>query len=67
MSQPKYPAVIANLSGRDGNAFNLLGIVSRAMRDCQVPDQEIAAFKTEAMSGDYNNLLRTCVAWVDVR
>ena len=29
-----------------------------------VPDEDVEAFKEEAISGDYDHLLRTCMEWV---
>ncbi len=36
------------------------------MRRAGVPPTEIEAFRVEAMSGDYDNLLATAMKWVDV-
>jgi hypothetical protein len=63
---PKYPHVVVRLLGTDGNAFNLLGRVQRAMADAGVTADEIRAFTREATAGDYDHLLRTCCAWVEV-
>jgi hypothetical protein len=62
----RCPNVTVKLIGTDGNAFAILGRVQAAMRKAGVPDDEIKAFQTEATSGDYNNLLRTCMRWVEV-
>ena len=64
MSDVKYPKIRVRLSGRDGNAFAIMGLVSRALRENKVPKAEIDAFITECTSGDYDHLLRTCMAWV---
>jgi hypothetical protein len=64
MSSPKYPEVVVQLTGEDGNAFFILGRVSKAMRRAKVPDSEIKEFVTEAQSGNYDNLLQTCMRWV---
>jgi hypothetical protein len=66
MSQPRYPDVTVKLAGRDGNAFAVLGAVSRALRKAGVPAAEVDAFRKEATSGDYEHLLRTCMKWVNV-
>ena len=66
MSEVKYPNIKVKLVGRDGNAFAILGNVISALRKAKVPAEEVKAFQTEAMSGDYNNLLCTCMKWVDV-
>jgi len=63
---PKYPQIEVQLSGEDGNAFFVLGKVQKAMRQADVPPAEIKAFMDEAMSGDYDHLLQTCVKYVEV-
>jgi hypothetical protein len=65
-TQPRFPEIEVQLSGMDGNAFAVLGAMTRALRASGVPDEEIAAFRAEAMSGDYDNLLETCMQWVEV-
>ena len=62
---PKYPNITVELSEVNGNAFSIIGAVLREMRG-KVAVEEIDKFQTEAMSGDYDNLLRTCMKWVDV-
>jgi len=52
--------------GEDGNVFNLMGIVSRALREHGVEKAEIEQFRKECMSGDYDNALRTMMDWVRV-
>ena len=54
------------LTGSDGNPFQVLGKVIQAMRRAKVSQEEIDQFKQEAMSGDYDHLLRTCIKWVEV-
>ena len=63
---PKYPDVVVPLVGGDGNAFAIIGAVTNALRRADVPTDEIESFKTEAMSGDYDNVLQTAMAWVTV-
>lgn len=62
----KYPNVKVQLVGGDGNAFAVMGAVTKAMRRAGLPPAEIEAFRTEAMSGDYDHLLGTAMKWVDV-
>jgi len=52
--------------GQDGNAFAILGRVRSALKREGVSAEEIGRFCEEAMSGDYDHLLRTVMAWVDV-
>ena len=63
----KYPKVKVQLTGRDGNAFAIMGAVKDGLRKAGVSKEEQDKFMEEAMSGDYNNLLMTCMRWVDVR
>ena len=70
----KYPNCTVSLAGVDGNAFAVMGAVTaelkRHLRDkgMEPPEirKEIEAFRNEAMSGDYQNLLNVCTEWVDV-
>jgi hypothetical protein len=61
---PKYPHVHVKLIGEDGNAFSIIGRVTRAMRKAKVPEAGIKAYKEEAMAGDYDHLLATTVQYV---
>jgi hypothetical protein len=36
------------------------------MKKAKLQQSEIDEFNKEAMSGDYDNLLRTCMKWFDV-
>ena len=64
----KYPDIIVQLelAGEGGNAFVILGKIMGAMRKAKVSKKEIDVFQKEAMSGDYDNLLATCMKWVNV-
>ena len=65
MTTTKYPDINIPLVGEDGNAFSILGRVSRAMRQNDLAG-EWEAFHAEATSGDYDNLLRTVMTWFSV-
>ena len=62
--EPKYPHVHVPLAGRDGNAYSILGRVGSALKRAKVSQEEVNKFYDEARAGDYDNLLRTVVAWV---
>lgn len=66
LPRTKYPKIKVNLSGVNGNAHAILGVVNKAMRDANVPSVERAMFQSEALARDYNHLLQTVVAWVTV-
>lgn len=63
---PKYPEITVQLIGKDGNAFNILGICLRAMRQAGLSQEERDAFYAEATSGNYDHLLATCMKWFEV-
>jgi len=64
---PKYPDIEVQLSGEDGNSMMIVGRVRRAMRINGVPNKEIDAFTEDAMSGNYDHVLQTCMKWVTTR
>ena len=64
---PKYPDVKVTLIGKDGNAFSILGRVTKAMRQAGISQDERAAFQKEATSGNYDHLLQTITKWVEVK
>ncbi len=53
------------LTVQDGNAFNLLGLVRKAILKSNQPDLA-DAFMSEATSGDYDHLMQTCMRYVEV-
>jgi hypothetical protein len=62
---PKYNVAV-QLSGNDGNAFAIIAQVNRALRDAGATPEEIKQYQQESMSGDYDNLLRVAMEWVEV-
>jgi hypothetical protein len=60
----KFPHVHVKLSGEDGNAFAILGRVTRAMRQAGISPAEIKAFQTAATSGNYDHLLQMVMRYV---
>lgn len=65
-SQPYFPEVAVQLTGSDGNAFAIMGAVGKALRKFGCDQLVVRDFQQEAMAGDYNQLLMTCMRWVDV-
>ena len=63
----RYPGLTVHLTGCDGNAFSLMAAVTDALDWYGVDQAEIAEFRTEATAGDDAVMVRTCMAWVDVR
>jgi ribosomal protein S9 len=62
----KYETVTVKLTGTDGNAFAIMGAVSKALRKAGASADEVEQYMNESMSGDYDNLLRTAMKWVNV-
>lgn len=66
MNTVKHPEVTVKLIGQNSNAFMVMGLVQQAMKRAKVPREEIDQYIEESTSGDYNNLLRTAMRWVNV-
>ena len=58
--EPKYTLV-----GCDGNAFAVMGYVANAMKKEGKSQSEIRAYRTDAMSSDYDNLLAVSMEVLD--
>lgn len=67
LDTPKFPDAIVQLTGQDGNAGNILAQVNIGLRRAGASRAEINEFREEALSGDYNHLLRTALKWVTVQ
>ena len=63
---PKFPDVTIKLSENDGNAFLIIGRVVRALKYGGATKEQCDEFTKEATSGDYENVLKTCMKWVNV-
>lgn len=64
--EPKYPEVKVKLVGEDGNAYAIMGRVSRAMHQAKLTNAQIEEFTDKATSGNYDNLLITVMEFVSV-
>lgn len=64
--KPKYPHIKVQLTGYDGNSFFILNRMIYSLKRKGISQEEVDQFVKEATSGDYHNLLRTCMEWVDV-
>ena len=62
----KYANATVKLAGEDGNAFAIMARVSEALRKEGAKPEEVEEYLAESMSGDYNNLLRVAMKWVNV-
>jgi len=62
---PKYQIEV-QLSGNDGNAFAIMGAVKKALKSAGASAEEVEQYLAESMAGDYDNLLRVAMDWVEV-
>jgi hypothetical protein len=66
-SDVKYPDVSVQLTGKDGNAFSIIGEVNRALRRAGYVEA-LEPFMAEATAaGSYDEFLRVVMKTVDVR
>lgn len=61
---PKYDISVSPV---DGNAFSIMGAVSSAIRSAGATQEEVEQYLADSTSGDYNNLLRVAMEWVDIQ
>ena len=61
----KKPKV--KLTGIDGNVFNIIGTVARALRNAGQPDAAAEFSKQAFASQSYDAVLQLCFKYVDVR
>lgn len=62
---PKYNIEV-QLTEEDGNAYSIMGKVSRALKSAGATKEEQDQYMNESMSGDYDHLLRVATQWVEV-
>ena len=61
----KFPNITVKLTGKDGNAFAILGAVSGALKRAG-EYQAAKDFMYEATSGSHDHLLQTAMKYVNV-
>jgi hypothetical protein len=59
-----HPEILVRLTGTDGNAFAVLAAVAKALTRAGVVYEEVAEFRAEAMTCDYDNVIQTAMRWV---
>ena len=64
MEDPTKPTV--KLTGVSGNAFAVMGVVSRALRKAGFDQEYIDKYMQESMAGDYNNLLTVAHKYANI-
>lgn len=59
----KYPNIEIPLSEMDGNGCLILGRCIKEAKKAGLSQEIIKEFEAEAIKGDYDHLLRTCMLW----
>ena len=62
---PKFNVEV-QLTGNDGNAFAIMAAVKKAIVKAGATPEQVAQYLMDSMSGDYDNLLRVAMQWVEV-
>jgi hypothetical protein len=65
-SRPKYSRVRVQVTGPHAGFLSTVAAVQAAMRRAGVPLQELSSFYADAAEENEDNLLPTCLRWVDV-
>ena len=65
MKAPETRPVV-KLVGEDGNAFAIMGRVSKALKRAGADKGYIDKYIAESMSGNYDHLLNVAMEYVDV-
>ena len=66
LTTPDREKPTVKLTGNDGNAFAVMGAVTSALRRAGYTNEEVHEYQSQAMSGDYNNLLAVSMRWANV-
>jgi hypothetical protein len=65
MRGPKITPTV-KLSGENGNAFNVMGLVSEALREHGADKEYITKYFQESTAGNYDNLLRVAMKFANI-
>lgn len=64
--RPYFPEAKVALSGQDGSTPAIIARVSRALRRAGATGTQLEVFRAEALSGDYDHMIQTCMRWAEV-
>jgi hypothetical protein len=63
---PVYPNISVRLIGVDNHPTTIVAVLTRGLRDGGIEHDEIDRIVREALSGDYDHVLSTCLKYVRV-
>ncbi|SLM30859.1 conserved hypothetical protein [Desulfamplus magnetovallimortis] len=58
---------VVKLTGSDGNAFAVMGKIKQALQRAGADKEYVNQYISEAMSGDYNNLLVVSMEYAEIQ
>jgi hypothetical protein len=64
--ETEIPKPTVELIGHDGNAFLIMGRVRDALKKAGAPTVVLDKYRKQSTSGDYDNLLRVAMEYVEV-
>lgn len=65
MRKPDHTPEV-ELIGQDGNAFAILGKVSKALKKARADKEYVDSYLHKAMDGDYDHLLSVTMEYVNI-
>lgn len=65
-SPPSREKPVLQLTGKNGNAFNILALAQRAAKKAGWSEERVQQFVNEATGGDYDHLIQVVMRWFDV-
>ena len=60
------PMYDISVTPMDGNAFSIMGAVSKAIRRAGASNEVISQYREESMSGSYDNLIQVAMKYVNI-
>lgn len=63
---PVYPDISVRLIGVDDHPMTIVAVLTKGLRDGGIGRDEIDRIVSEALSGDYDHVLSTCLKYVRV-
>ena len=61
---PRYPAIRFRAEDLDARPLALVGAVCSALRRAGAPPADVERYAADALSADYDHVLRTTMGWV---
>lgn len=66
MKEPMFPSVAIDVSGPDGNAYAIMGVISHVLRTVGYSKNEIDDVLKDMMSSNYEHLIEVASKYVTI-